>query len=126
METGMLTRFALIGSLAISLCSCSGVPLPCERCRDNDTEIEIVTRGAYVTSLVYTGPACQEATLVNLTYQVTQVPGLDRGVQTISGGDDHTCAITNSGAWCWGSNSCSQLGDNTTFSSSYPVQVQLP
>ncbi len=95
----MLARFALIGSLTISLCSsCSGEPLPCGKCRDNQTEIEIVTRGAYVTSLVYTGPACEGATLSSNTDADAgyRSPGFVPGASSyrISGLAFGSCAVT--------------------------------
>jgi Regulator of chromosome condensation (RCC1) repeat len=46
------------------------------------------------------------------------------GVVTIAAGQDHTCAVTNSGgALCWGDNSQGELGNGSTTSSSLPVAV---
>lgn len=42
---------------------------------------------------------------------------------SISAGFFHTCMASNSGVWCWGSNSYSQLGDTTLINSSSPVRV---
>ena len=42
----------------------------------------------------------------------------------ISAGDGHTCALNSSGnVLCWGSGSDGKLGNNTTNSSAFPVQV---
>ena len=52
------------------------------------------------------------------------VIGLDSGVQAISTGGFHTCAVTQfSGAQCWGSNGAGQLGDGTTTRRGTPVTV---
>ncbi|NCU42105.1 MAG: RCC1 repeat-containing protein, partial [Candidatus Moranbacteria bacterium] len=62
-------------------------------------------------------------------YTPIQVKGVDgvgflENVSWISLGESHTCAMKTDGtAYCWGSNSSGQLGDNTTTSKSTPVQV---
>jgi alpha-tubulin suppressor-like RCC1 family protein len=52
-----------------------------------------------------------------------QVTGLASGVQAISAGTIHTCAVVDGGAQCWGGNNGGQLGDNATTISSIPVAV---
>jgi alpha-tubulin suppressor-like RCC1 family protein len=42
----------------------------------------------------------------------------------LAAGDSHTCGLTSDGsAWCWGSNSEGQLGDNSFTSRNAPVAV---
>ncbi|MFZ2126274.1 MAG: prepilin-type N-terminal cleavage/methylation domain-containing protein [Candidatus Microsaccharimonas sp.] len=44
-------------------------------------------------------------------------------VTAINGGNNHTCAIADSGAYCWGTNSLGQYGVGSTSSSTSPVLV---
>lgn len=53
--------------------------------------------------------------------------GLQIDPQTISGGENHTCALTLDGrAYCWGDGSKSQLGNGSNSSQNRPVAVSDP
>ena len=57
------------------------------------------------------------------------VTGLPAGdpVVALSGGESHTCAVTEAGnLWCWGHNGFGQLGNNSTTTSAVPVEVGDP
>lgn len=61
--------------------------------------------------------------LTNSTVPVS-VSGLTSGVAQVAAGNSFTCAVTTSGgAKCWGLNSDSRLGNNSTANSSVPVDV---
>lgn len=55
---------------------------------------------------------------------LADVSGLTGGVDAISAGDSHSCALVmDGGVQCWGSNQFGQLGDGSTASQTAPVDV---
>jgi len=62
-------------------------------------------------------------TLVDFTFN----PGEELPVTDIAAGGQHTCAVINENQLkCWGYNGEGQLGNGTTISSEYPVDVSFP
>lgn len=58
-------------------------------------------------------------------YSPVDVIGLTEGIQAISAGDDHTCALSRAGGvQCWGANRDGQLGDGTHDSRATPSPVR--
>jgi alpha-tubulin suppressor-like RCC1 family protein len=54
------------------------------------------------------------------------VSGFTSGASTVTTGEDHSCALNNSGVVsCWGGNTYGQLGNGTNTSRSSPVNVSL-
>lgn len=51
------------------------------------------------------------------------IASLAAGATDVAAGYDHSCAIVNGGAWCWGNNEKGQLGNGTNDNSDEPVAV---
>ena len=49
--------------------------------------------------------------------------GLGSGVIAIAAGENHTCALLNDGARCWGNGTDGQLGHGSEANSPVPVPV---
>ena len=96
--------------------------------------VAAITAGISYTCALTTGGAVKcwgnnaegelgDGTITNRSIPV-DVSGLNSGVQAISAGWAHTCALTTGGAVkCWGYNSHGQLGDGTTTNRTIPVDV---
>lgn len=62
---------------------------------------------------------------VSVRWRPRPVSGLDTGVQQISVGDFHACALMESGdVFCWGANYSGQLGAGDDVDRNVPVRVQ--
>lgn len=73
--------------------------------------------GAGSTSTMSTTP---------LAVDMTQMAATGQTVRQVVAGAYHTCAVMSDDAvWCWGNNENGQLGNNTTSSSSSPVQTDF-
>jgi alpha-tubulin suppressor-like RCC1 family protein len=67
------------------------------------------------------------ATPFSFTPVAVSLPNGVTGFVRIEAGDDHTCALTSTGAgYCWGRNVSGQLGNNSQTDSYTPVAVSLP
>ncbi len=65
--------------------------------------------------------------LFSFTPVPVSMPNGVTGFTRIEAGDDHTCALTATGAaFCWGKNGSGQLGNNSQADSFTPVAVNLP
>ncbi|MCB9137913.1 MAG: hypothetical protein H6642_06165 [Caldilineaceae bacterium] len=52
------------------------------------------------------------------------VAGLNSAVSTVTGGAQHTCAMTTDGiVYCWGNSDYGQLGNGTTAQTNWPVEI---
>ncbi|MCL2825690.1 MAG: hypothetical protein FWD57_16990, partial [Polyangiaceae bacterium] len=59
-----------------------------------------------------------------MVWEPTEVVGLESGVTAVTLGQDHGCAILESGkAMCWGANNTGKVGDGTNICRPDPVEV---
>ena len=54
-----------------------------------------------------------------------RVVSLTSGATAISCGGDHSCAIVDGSAYCWGQNYYGELGNSSMVTSFTPVKVQV-
>ena len=59
---------------------------------------------------------------VNVTTPA-RVMGLTSGVTQIAAAENHTCAVVEGGAWCWGADGFGQLGNGDASHANTPQQV---
>jgi len=119
------------GSAAVSV-----APIPAQ------TFVAVAAGGAHTCALTAEGaaycwgrgesgqlgaPAPSSCTLDSGVFPCARIPVAVSGGLTfgqITGGGSHTCALTADGtAYCWGSNTQGQLGDNSTTQRQAPVLV---
>lgn len=96
--------------------------------------VQAITAGSNHTCALTTGGGVKcwglnndgqlgDSTTMNRLMPV-DVAGLSSGVQAISAGYNHTCAVMSAGGVrCWGANEHGRLGDGTTENRSVPVEV---
>lgn len=124
------------GQLGNNTLSNSGVPVPVSGLSNN---VEAIAGGGSHTCAIVGGAArcwglnnsgqlgngtAGNPTPPNDSSVPVPVTGLASGVQAITAGLLHTCALVGGGVQCWGSNSNGQLGNNNaSVNSSVPVPV---
>lgn len=117
------------GELGNNSSTSSSVPVPV---LGLGSGVEAVTAGQEYTCAIVSGGAVMcwgtngVGQLGDGNFAASTVPGavvgLGSNVQSISAGIDHTCALVNGGAMCWGDNG-GALGDGSNATSPVPVAV---
>jgi len=65
-----------------------------------------------------------DASIAARLFEPTEVVGLESGVTAVTLGQDHGCAMLESGkAMCWGANNTGKVGDGTSICRPDPVEV---
>jgi alpha-tubulin suppressor-like RCC1 family protein len=73
-----------------------------------------ITGAAFCWGRNFSGQLGNNSTVNSQTPVAVSLPGGVTGFVSIAAGDDHTCALTGTGAaYCWGLNNFGQVGDNS-------------
>lgn len=62
----------------------------------------------------------------NVSATTEDVSGLTSGVEAISVGSYHACALSSGSVYCWGANEVGEIGDGSASVRSSPILVNLP
>ncbi len=93
---------------------------------------QVSAGGAHTCGITSTGAFCWGAggngrlgnnATPNSTLPVAVVQTLSGPFSQVSAGNAHTCGISSSGAYCWGSNANGQLGNGGLVASNVPMAV---
>src|SRR5436305_740715 len=86
--------------------------------------------GSMTTHLTPSGPSLGYNTsgqLGNNTLTTSTTPvqtaSLTSGVTALAAGQEHSCAILDGSAWCWGHNFFGELGDGTKTNRPAPTSI---
>lgn len=86
--------------------------------------IALAIVGSFVLAGISGGANMAQANVAPQSISTTVVKGFFPGVpRTTATGVWHSCAILDTGTYCWGNNQTGELGDGTTTNSSAVVQV---
>jgi len=124
------------GQLGNSSTALSTVPVAVNTSWTAGAGLSSLTAGMYHTCIVASGKAycwgdnangqVGDGSTTDRTapVAVTASGALSGTVSQVSAGELHTCAVSGTSAYCWGSNTNGQVGDGSTTQRSAPVAVQ--
>ncbi len=126
------------GQLGDDFTAPSAVPQPVFGLDTSGAGVQAVAAGfAHACALVNGGVSCWGDNISgdlgygqpfgiasNEPVSVTGLWSAGSGVQALTAGSVHSCALVNGGVSCWGDDSYGQLGNDSTEESDVPAQVQ--